>query len=138
MYTMYILSAVNKNMKHNIKALEISLTPAITEYLEKKIAHLDKFVSPELSQTVMCYAEIGKSSQHHKNGDFFIAEFTIHIGGKSFRAKAEEYDLYAAIDKAIDEMAEELRAFKDKNMGMLKRGGTKIKSLLKSMYESDK
>jgi ribosomal subunit interface protein len=121
-------------MKHNIKTLEIFLTPAITDYVDKRIDHLDKFVSPDMQETAMCYAEVGKSSKHHKNGDIFVAEFTIHIGGKSFRAKKEEYDLYAAIDKAVEEMAEELRTFKDKRVGMLKRGGAKIKSLLKGLY----
>jgi ribosomal subunit interface protein len=121
-------------MKHNIKTTEIFLTPAITEYVDKRIDHLDKFVSPDMKEATMCYAEIGKSSQHHKNGDHFLAEFTIHLGGKVFRAKAEEFDLYAAIDKASEEMAEELRTFKDKKVGMLKRGGAKIKSLLKGLY----
>jgi hypothetical protein len=39
---------------------------------------------------------------------------------------------------ATDEMAEELRTFKDKKVGMMKKGGMKIKSLLKGFYESDK
>src|ERR1035437_2407072 len=113
-------------MKHNIKTIDIFLTPAITEYVDKRIDHLDKFISSDMKDSVMCYAEIGKSSQHHKNGDFFVAEFTIHLGGKSFRAKKEESDLYAAIDIATDEMAEELRTFKDKKVGMLKKGGARI------------
>jgi ribosomal subunit interface protein len=121
-------------MKNNIKTTEIFLTPAITDYVDKRINYLDKFVSPDIKEAAMCYAEIGKSSQHHKNGDHFLAEFTIHLGGKVFRAKAEEFDLYAAIDKASEEMAEELRTFKDKKVGMLKRSGAKIKSLLKGLY----
>ena len=124
-------------MKHNIKALEISLTPAITEYLEKRISHLDKFIMPENKEEVMCYAEIGKSSKHHKNGDIFVTEFTIHIGGKSFRATAEEFDLYASIDKATEEMSEELKSFKDKKVSMLKRSGNKIKSFIKGFYETN-
>jgi len=125
-------------MKHNIKTKEISLTPAITDYLEKKIAHLDKFISPEDKETVMCYVEVGKSTQHHKNGDFFVAELTIHIGGKSLRAEVEKDDLYAAIDVVVDEMATELKRFGKKKYSILKRSGAKVKSFIKGFYETDR
>ncbi len=122
-------------MKHNIKTKEISLTPAIKDYLEKKLAHLDKFISPEHMDEVMCYVEVGKSTQHHKNGDFFVAELTIHIGGKSLRAEVEESDLYAAIDIVVDEMATELKRFAKKQTSLLKRSGAKIKAFVKGFYK---
>ena len=118
-------------MKHNIKTKEISLTPAINDYLEKKIAHLDKFISPEDKEVVMCYVEVGKSTQHHKNGDFFVAELTIHIGGKSLRAEVEKDDLYAAIDVVVDEMATELKRFGKKKTSLLKRSGARLKAFIK-------
>ena len=113
--------------------MEISMTPAIKDYLEKKLAHLDKFISPEDADTVMCYVEIGKMTQHHKNGDFFVAVLTIHIGGKSLRAEVEQSDLYAAIDVAVDEMATELKRFGKKKTSLLKRTGAKMKSFIKGM-----
>lgn len=122
-------------MKHNIKAVDIVLTPAISEYLEKKIEHLDRFVNQQVLDTVMCYAEIGKSTQHHKNGDVFVTELTIHIGGKTFRAKAEESDLYASMDIATESMTEELKTFKDRKVSGIRRTGAKIKSLIKGFYE---
>ncbi len=119
-------------MKHNIKATDFVLTPAIKDYLEKRISHLDKFINPEIiKDTVMCYAEIGKTTNHHKTGDLFRTEFMIHIGGKAFRASAEEADLYSSIDIATEEMAEELKSFKDKKTSLLKRSGAKIKSFIK-------
>lgn len=122
-------------MKYNVKTIDIFLTPAIKDYLEKRISHLDKFVSQEEKDGVMCYAEIGKTTKHHKNGDFFIAELNIKMGGKSFMAKVEEYDLYAAIDKVTEEMAEELKTFKDKKTSLLKKSGAKIKAFIKGFYE---
>ena len=119
-------------MKHNIKTIEISLTPAISDYLEKKIAHLDKFLNPKISEIAMCYVEVGKSTKHHKKGDFFITEINLHLGGKSFQAKVEKDDLYASIDMAIDEMVEEVKSFKDKKHSLIKRGGAKIKALIKA------
>jgi ribosomal subunit interface protein len=123
-------------MKNNIKA-DFSLTPGISEYLDKKLVHLDRFVSPEQKEEVMCYIELGKTTNHHKTGDLFKAEFTIHIGGKSFRATAEKDDLFSAIDIVNDEMAEELRTYKSKSTSMIKKGGSKLKSLLRKFYQSE-
>jgi len=125
-------------MKNNIKTVDISLTPAISEYLNKKLAHLDKFVSPEHKEEVMCYVDLGKTTNHHKTGeDLFKAEFTVHIGGKSFRATAEKDDLYAALDAVNDEMAEELRSFKSKSTSLIKRSGAKLKKMLRKFYQSE-
>jgi ribosomal subunit interface protein len=121
-------------MKHNIKTTNIFLTPAITDYVDKRLLHLDKFISPEDRETVMCYADIGKTTKHHKSGDVFKAEFTIHIGGKTLRAVSEKDDLYAAIDAVNDEMANEIKSFKNKRMSLIKRGRAKIKSILKGFY----
>ncbi|MEI8123622.1 MAG: ribosome-associated translation inhibitor RaiA [bacterium] len=123
-------------MKNNIKTTDFSLTPAISDYLDKKIIHLDKFVSPEHKEKLMCYIELGKPTNHHKTGDIFKAEFTIHIGGKVFRATSETDDLYSAIDTVNDEMAEELRTFNSKETSLIKRSGAKFKSFLRKFYEN--
>lgn len=122
-------------MKHNIKTLDMQLTKAISDYLEKRIAHLDKFVDSDIRESLMCYVELGKTTKHHKKGDLFKMELTINTGGKSFRAEAEESDLYASIDVATDEMSEELKSFKDKKKSLLKRGGAKIKDFLRGFYK---
>lgn len=120
-------------MKHNIKTLDMVLTPAITSYLEKRIAHLDKFIRSDMAESIMCYVEVGKTTKHHKNGDFFKTEITIHAAGKTFRAVAEESDLYASIDVATDEMMEELKSFKDKKVSLMRRSGAKLKFIIKGL-----
>ena len=119
-------------MKTNIKATSMQLTAAISEYLAKRLSALDKFVDAA-DDSAMCYVEVGKVSKHHKSGDVFRAEINLHIGGKSFRAEAEESDLYAAIDKVKDEMVAELRTSKTKRLNLLRRGGQKIKKMLRGL-----
>lgn len=121
-------------MKHNIKTTNTFLTPALTEYLEKKLSHLDKFISQEDMESTMCYVEIGKTTRHHKNGDVFVAEYNLFVGGKTLRAKKEEFDLYSAIDLATDEMENELHSYKTKKVSLLRRGGAKIKQIIKGFY----
>ena len=121
-------------MKYNINTTDFSLTPAISEYLDKRISHLDKFINPSLEESIMCYVEVGKTTEHHKTGDLFRAEITLHIGGKVFRATSEKEDLYSAIDEVGDEITQELKAFKGKRNSLIKRGGAKIKSIIKGLY----
>lgn len=113
-----------------------SLTPAISEYVEKRLAHLDKFIKPEDLEVAMCYVDIGKTTNHHKTGDIFKAEFTLHIGGKSLRAVSEKEDLYSAIDSVNDEMTKAIKTQKEKKNSFIRKGGAKIKNILKGLYES--
>ena len=101
------------------------------EYLEKKLMSLDKIVDFS-SESVMVQAELGKTSQHHRSGDFFRAEVNLNVGGKSYRAVSEKDDLYAAIDDVKDELTREVKADKDKHHTQLREGSQKIKDILKT------
>lgn len=125
-------------MRHNIKATDFSMTPTIKDYIEKRINHIDKFVNPSQKELPMCYIEIGKTTNHHKNGDLFKAELTIEIGSKTLRAESQEEDLYAALDKVSEEMTEELKSFRNKEISLIRRGQAKIKSIIKGFYGGEK
>ncbi|MEK7157603.1 MAG: HPF/RaiA family ribosome-associated protein, partial [Patescibacteria group bacterium] len=76
---------------------------------------------------------LGKVTRHHQKGDIFKAEMNLHISGKVFQASAEEQDLFTAIDIVKDEILKELRTHKDKKIGAIKKGGGKVKNLLKGI-----
>ena len=119
-------------IKLNIKATSISLTPAISDYLSRKIDILEKFVDPT-DTSVHANVEVGKTTGHHKLGDVYRAEINLHVAGKELRAVAERENLYAAIDAMKDEIAHELTSYKTKKFTLLKKGGQKIKSLLRQL-----
>jgi putative sigma-54 modulation protein len=116
-------------MKINIKTTTISLTPAISDYVDKRFSSLDKFFQND--STVMFDLELAKTTNHHKNGDIFKAE--IHITGKdkNIYASSEKEDLYAAIDDVKDEILREVKNSNEKIRSLLRRGGAKIKNLLR-------
>jgi len=66
-------------MKINIKTTNISLTPAISEYIEKRIGSLDKFYKKE--EDIVINVEVGKTTEHHKSGDIFRAEINLTRAG---------------------------------------------------------
>ena len=120
------------SIKINIKATGITLTPAISDYLQKKIEMLEKFIDPN-DTSVMCDAEVGKTTKHHKLGDVYKAEFNLRVAGKFFYAVADTDNLYSSIDKVKDEIAHELASYKTKKATLLRRGGQKVKDLLRGL-----
>jgi putative sigma-54 modulation protein len=117
-------------MKINIKATGISLTPSISEYIEKKINMLEKFFHGE---EVLVNVEVGRTTKHHKSGDIFRAEIQVVINGQTYYAARETEDLYAAIDEVKDEIVYKLSSKKKKTLHLFRRGGAKIKELIKGI-----
>ena len=83
-------------MNINIKTTTISLTPAISEYVEKRLRSIEAFLQDDT--TAQCDIELARTTNHHKQGDVFKAE--VHIVAKDINiyASVEKEDLYAAID----------------------------------------
>ena len=119
---------------NKVRATNLDLTDAISTYVEKRVRALEKFIDPKDTSAIMD-VEVGKTTKHHQRGDVFRAEFNFSIGGKSFRAVANQADLYAAIDEVKDEMAREIRSSRSKEKTLFKRGKAAIKDLLKGFKE---
>lgn len=115
-------------MNINIKATGIELTPAISDYVHKKVSSLEKYIS---NSDVVAQVEVGKSTNHHKAGDIYRAEIHLIGGGIDHYAVEETHDLYAAIDKVKDEVAHELTHTKGKKFAMVRRGQRMMKNAMK-------
>ena len=118
-------------MATNIKATGIDLTPAITDYVNKKIESIQKFVGAD--QDISIYVEVGKTTKHHKQGDYFKAEFDVKIEGESFFTSSEKSDLYKAIDDSKDEIVRRIMNFKKRKNTLFKRGSMSVKKMLKGI-----
>ena len=78
--------------------------------------------------------EIGRTTKHHLSGDIFRAELNLSVGSKRFRAESETADLYASIDEAKEQMMNELRSEKGRKLHLIRRGGQKIKAIIKGLW----
>lgn len=121
-------------MNTTIKATNFDLTPAVSDYIDKKVAAIEKLVDVD-DTAAKCAVEVGKPSKHHQTGNVFYAEFNVTVAGGRFRATAQEGTIYAAIDKAKDDVARELRRHKKKQRHLLRRGGAKLKDITLSLSE---
>ena len=110
----------------------MALSPDVSTYLEKRLAGLEKFFTNDAA-VAMVDVELAKTTEHHHTGDIYKAEINIHIGSAAFRAVEETSDIFSAIDEAKARMENELRANKDKKISLIRRGGQKVKVLLKNV-----
>ena len=119
-------------MKINFKSTQIELAPEITNYCQQKLDSLDKLLTDD--ESAFLDVELGKTTEHHKQGEIFRAEINLHTSGKNFRAEAVGEDLYLAIDEAKDELLSEVKRYKKKQGAMLRRGGRMVKDFLRGVY----
>lgn len=109
---MRILSISGKNM---------DLTNAIQKYVEEKVVVLERLTAsfePAAELTV----EVGKTSNHHAKGPFYMAEMQLSVPGELIRAEEKAEDLYEAIDRAKDQVRRQLKNYKEKLEDRSQRG----------------
>ncbi len=93
------------------KATGIELTDAIANYVNEKLAAIEK-LTQDFEPVVEVLIEVGKTTKHHNKGPFFYAEMTLRIPGEVLRASHEAEDLYEAIDLVKDELRRQVVDFK--------------------------
>ncbi len=119
-------------MNINIKTSGITLTEAISDYTSKRFEAIQKFFSND--STAQCDIELARTTNHHRKGDIFKAEIHITAKDQNLYASSEEEDLYRAIDMVRDEMLREVRSTKSKKISLVRRGGAKVKNILKGLW----
>ena len=113
----------------------MELTPAISDYVVKRVTNLEKLLGNIERQggEVMVNFEVAKSTNHHKAGEVFHADCLINIKGEEFYGSADEEDLYAAIDEVKDSLYREINKNKDRRQTLLHRGARSVKKMLKGL-----
>lgn len=122
-------------MKINLKGTNIELTPAIKDYVLKRVTNLGKLLSKIEAgdEKVLINFEVAKATNHHKAGFVFHSDCNINIAGKDFYASSDKEDLYEAIDDVKSILFTEITKNKDRNRTLLHRGARSVKKMLKGL-----
>jgi putative sigma-54 modulation protein len=94
-------------MNYNVRGENIEVTPAIREYLEKKITKLERYFTevPDSNVNVNLRFNQDKTSK---------VEVTIPLPNLVLRAEETNVDMYAGIDLIIDKLERQIRKHKTK------------------------
>lgn len=124
-------------MNINIKGTGIELTPAISDYVYKKISSIEKYINKDKRTGVEAQVEVGKTSnRHNKSGDLFRAEVRIIGAGMDLYSVEESADLYSAIDLVEDEISRLIVSTKGRHIKLLRQGERAIKYMLKGITDT--
>lgn len=106
-------------MNYNIRGENIEVTPAIREYVEKKVSKLERYFTetPNASVSVNLKVYQDKKSK---------VEITIPMKNLVLRAEEVHEDMYAAVDLITDKLERQVRKYKTKvNRKFRSQGSTK-------------
>lgn len=118
-------------MNIRIKATNVTLSPDISDYVNKRLEKIGKIVGGDPS--LIADVELSRPSNHHQKGDVFRAE--IHLVGEGLDAYAasEHEDLHMAINDVKDEILRDVRGHKGKRLSIIKRSGAQVKAMVKGI-----
>lgn len=110
-------------MELQIAGKNMELSSAVRQYIERKLAKLNRHLPKIRESKVEIYEEKTRSPQQH-----FVVQATIDSNGTLLRSQERGENLFAAIDKMVEVMDRRIKRYKgklyDKGRGSsLARGG---------------
>jgi len=130
-------------MKIITKAKNLELSAALQNFIDEKIGGLKKFIdilkrededslpAGRQGKTLAeVFVEVEKETKYHNKGEIFNCQIEILLPGKSLSAESSSDDMYKAIMAAKNEMEEEIKRYKLKNIKKNRRQQRKTKKEL--------
>ena len=104
-------------MNYNIRGENIEVTPAIREYVEKKIAKIERYFTETPNANVNVNLKVYNDKKTK-------VEITIPMQNLVLRAEEVNDDMYAGIDLIVDKLERQIRKHKTKvNRKVREKGG---------------
>lgn len=116
-------------MQINIKTTQYQITSEVREYLDKRLAAIEKFLD-ESNSTAICDVEL-EHAHAQQHGRVYRAEINLNVHGEFFRVEDWGESMNAAIDAVHDEILRRLRKGKTRSMSRIRRGGKKLKQMMR-------
>jgi ribosomal subunit interface protein len=118
-------------MNIRVKTTNVTLTPFLSDYVNRSLAKITKVVGGD--PAVQCDIELARTTEHHQKGDIFRAEMHLVGSGLDEYAAVDGPDLNAAITGVRDEILGKLRAGKVKRISYMRRSGARVKAMMKGI-----
>ena len=116
-------------MNINFKAKNLDIPESITDYAEKKLQTLNKFLR-QVPTEARVDIELSKDQKHNK-GDVYRTDITLVAGEIDLHAVGHGETLQASLDVAKDELINRLTKDKKKKLHLIRKGGRMIKKMLR-------
>ena len=113
-------------MRTQIKGRNVTVTDALQEYAEDKVARVHKLLQQrKIDEVTRVELEL-RVEKNPSIPEPSIAEATIFTRGPVIRARERSDDMYAAIDLVTDKLMRQVRKYHDKTHGKTRKGHEKL------------
>jgi putative sigma-54 modulation protein len=99
-----------------IHGKQLEVTPALKEYIERKVGALQEW----FEEPVEIHVTLSILGHRHQQ----VVEVTIPYHGMVYRAEEKQQDMYASIDLVADKLERRLRKYKEKVQRKLRGRGS--------------
>ena len=100
-------------MAITVRGKNIEITPALKDYVEKRIDRVAKYFEQPGEVTAFLTVEKGRH----------IVEVTVSVGGILLRGEESTQDMYTSIDLVIDKLERQIGKYKTKLAKRMRNGG---------------
>jgi len=113
-------------MRTQIKGRNVTVTDALQDYAEDKVARVHKLLQQrKIDEVTRVELEL-KVEKNPSIPEPSIAEATIFTRGPVIRARERSDDMYAAIDLVTDKLMRRVKKYHDKTHGKTRKGHEKL------------
>jgi putative sigma-54 modulation protein len=99
-------------MQLHVKGKNLEVNDSIRDYVERKLRKLDRRVHETTRVEIELAVEKNPSIAESQ-----VAEATVHLKGRTLRAREAERDMKAAIDELADKLVRQVKDIHDKRVG---------------------
>lgn len=114
-------------MNYNVKGTGTVVTDELRAYVEKSLAHTEKFLRGDTG----AHADVELHFAESEGGKKYRAEITLMYDGEVYRSNKRGDSLHEAIDIAGDDLARSLSRNKKKRLHLLRSGASRAKEFLR-------
>lgn len=119
-------------MHYNVVGTEVSITPELRTYVEKRLVPVDRLVSGVETARV----DIELHFLRGEEGGQYRAEMTLHqVSVDPVRSEARGSQLHEAIDKCADGLARDVARTKKKRLDIVRRTAARAKDFMRGMRD---
>lgn len=112
------------------KSTNYSLSSDTGEFINEKLGAIGKLLGND-ADSALLEVEVGKVTVKHQNGPVYRAEGNLSSKGKLYRAVATAETMETAVENMRNELTKELTRARGKERGLMRRGGSAVKSFLR-------
>lgn len=112
-------------MRTQVKGRNVTVTEALQQYADEKVAHLRKFLNERRIDEVTRVELELMVEKNPSIAEPCIAEATVFTKGPVIRAREAAKDMYAAIDLVTEKLERRVKKYHDKVHGKTRKGREK-------------